>query len=496
MVLLNGSARDAGNADTVAAHFENAGLALFVEVGRVHRFGILGAEVEHMAHFDTALQLQRALAVRRRVALDDITEIRHFGFREITAEIHAAEVETFLVRADHKVAHIDHGAVRVDLHFLRIETDRAEVAGLAAESLEDFGFSREAEAILQLRKLASLHFIQAVITAKQNEDDLRGKNVPFLVALVRSEHHGLNGLRERQAKEFRHELALIAARGRNLLHFFRRCGAFAADLHSLREFNIRGVLGIRAVSDQIFTSIGDHLEFIRAVAADGTRVSRDRTEHETRAVENTAVGVKHRFVALAGSVSITVERVTVLHDEFTAAHHTETGTALIAELRLNLEEIHRQLAPGGDFLTGNVRDHFFRGRLNHEVALMTILETEQFRAVLFPAARLNPELGRLHDRHQEFDRARTDHFLTDDVLDLADDAKTHRHVRVHTGGQLLDHAGADHQLLADDVGVSGRFFQSGNKKLTGFHENSAVKNRDLNYKTREGQPAAKDSRIL
>ena len=77
VLLLDGRAQDAGHADAVAAHLEVLGLAVLVEESCVHRLRVLGAEVEDMADLDAALDRQHALAVRRRIALDDIAQVGH-----------------------------------------------------------------------------------------------------------------------------------------------------------------------------------------------------------------------------------------------------------------------------------------------------------------------------------------------------------------------------------------------------------------------------------
>jgi hypothetical protein len=65
VALLDGGADDARDADAVAAHFHDLVLALLVEEGAFHRFGVLGAQLEDVADLDAAAQLQRALAVGR-----------------------------------------------------------------------------------------------------------------------------------------------------------------------------------------------------------------------------------------------------------------------------------------------------------------------------------------------------------------------------------------------------------------------------------------------
>lgn len=86
---------------------------------------------------------------------------------------------------------------------------------------------------------------------------------------------------------------------------------------------------------------------------------------------------------------------------------------------------------------------------------MTIFDAQEFGTVLLPASGFLPEFCRLHHRHQQFNRSGANHFVADNVFNFADDAKAKRHVGIYAGGKLLDHAGANHVLLADDVGIAG-----------------------------------------
>src|SRR4029450_3610652 len=59
--LLDGSTQNARDPDAVAARLQQVGPACLVEIGRAHRTAVLGAEVEHMAHLDAALNGQYSL---------------------------------------------------------------------------------------------------------------------------------------------------------------------------------------------------------------------------------------------------------------------------------------------------------------------------------------------------------------------------------------------------------------------------------------------------
>src|SRR5476651_1426098 len=92
-------------------------------------------------------------------------------------------------------------------------------------------------------------------------------------------------------------------------------------------------------------------------------------------------------------------------------------------------------------------------RTEDEVALMATLDPQQLLAVEAPAARFDPELGRLNGGHEQLDCTGPVHLLPHDRLHLFYGAKTERPGGVDSGSHFADHAGAHHQLLADDVGI-------------------------------------------
>ena len=91
---------------------------------------------------------------------------------------------------------------------------------------------------------------------------------------------------------------------------------------------------------------------------------------------------------------------------------------------------------------------------------MTIFHTQQFWAVLLPATGFLPQLCWLNAGHQHFQRASGIHFFADDFLNLAQYAQAHGQPGVQAGSQLADHAGTQHQLMADHHGIGWGFFQS------------------------------------
>jgi len=91
----------------------------------------------------------------------------------------------------------------------------------------------------------------------------------------------------------------------------------------------------------------------------------------------------------------------------------------------------------------------------HEIALVAILEAQQLGSILAPAARLLPQLARLHHRHHELERARAIHFLPHDALDLVQHAYPHRQPAVEACRQAPDEPRAQHELVTDDLRFGG-----------------------------------------
>ena len=224
-----------------------------------------------------------------------------------------------------------------------------------------------------------------------------------------------------------------------------------------------------AINDGIFPSRCDDLKLFAQIAADGAAVSRDCAVAQTKAVKNAAVSIGHIGIAGFGGFGAAVKAVGVFHDEFAPTHQTKTRTALIAEFGLNLVKVFRQLLIAFEFLAGDVGYHFFAGGLYDKVTAVAVFNAQQLRAHGVKTTRFVPELSRLHHRHSQLNRARAVHLFTNDGFNFADHAQAQRHVVVDASAQALDHPGAHHQLLADDICVGWGFFQSGDQKLRGFH---------------------------
>ncbi len=256
---------------------------------------------------------------------------------------------------------------------------------------------------------------------------------------------------------------------RHLLHRLGRRRAMRVRRDCFGQLDVGGVVGTRAPGDRVLARVGQHLELVRRTAADLAGIRGDGAEFESEPGEDPGVRVVHQPVRLQHAGVIDIERIRILHDEFARSHHAEARANLVAELGLDVVEVHRQLPVALQVLARDVGDHFLGRRLQDEIALMAILEPQQLGAILVPASRFLPELGRLDDRHQELDGAGPIHFFTHDRFDLAQHAQSQRHPGVDPGGKPLDHAGAQHQAMAGELGLGGSFLERRKKKPRYVH---------------------------
>jgi hypothetical protein len=134
----------------------------FVEEGGVHRLAVLGAEVEHVADLDAALDGEHALAVRADGSPS--TTLRMSATRSGSGR--SRPQLTPVKWKSSALAPQTKSAMRATLRSAMtltglLEPDRAEVARLATEVPGDLGLGGEAEAGLQPFQLARLDLVQA-----------------------------------------------------------------------------------------------------------------------------------------------------------------------------------------------------------------------------------------------------------------------------------------------------------------------------------------------
>ena len=448
MVLLDGRRHDARHADAVAAHVHRDVAALFVLDAGLHGLAVLAAELEDVPDLDAAGDRERARALRAAVAVDDVAQVRGRGFRQVASPVDAREVRIGLVRAADEVR--ERGGRVVGDHG-QLEPHGPEESRLAAEGGGDAPGVGHAQRLRHGRELAGFQRVQFVVAAQQQDDE----------AAVRAlDDQRLEQARGRQREEFRDVGDGARIRCRDLAQLFSRGRARLARRQRLCELEVRGVFVAVRKHDRVLARVGEHVEFLRRAAADRAGVGVHRAKAQAKAREDRAVGLVHLPVALRERRFVGVEAVGVLHDEFARAHYAEAGADLVAELGLDLVEVDRQLAVALELAAGKIGDDFLVGRPEHHVAVVAVLEPQQLRPELLPAAGLDPQLRGLDDRHRDLEGARAIHLLADHALDLAQDAKAHGEPGIKAARKPPDEPGAQHEPVAHDLGFGRDFLDA------------------------------------
>ena len=195
-------------------------------------------------------------------------------------------------------------------------------------------------------------------------------------------------------------------------------------------------------------------------AAHDPDVGADRDRVEPEALERPLVGLVLGLVALVEAGLVAIAAVGVLHDELADADQAAARPGLVAELRLEVVDHHRQLAVALDDVAEQDRDDLLVGHREDHVALVAVLEPEQLRADLVVAAAFLPDLRRMDDRHLHLLAADPVLLLADDLLDALVDPEAERQQRVdprcRAGGRSRPGASRRCDAISASAGSSRR----------------------------------------
>ena len=215
---------------------------------------------------------------------------------------------------------------------------------------------------------------------------------------------------------------------------------------------------------------------MRITSADASGVRLHRPEVQTAARENQVVRLEHLPVTDLGPRLIRIETVGVLHAEFPAAHHPEPRPYLVAKLGLDLVEISRELPVCLDPVADQIGNHLLMGRPETVFPVMAIAKAQQFLAVMDPAVRFLPELGRLNHRQEHLLGPGPVHLLADNLLDLADHPVSQGEIGIDPAGQFPNHACPDHELMTGKFRIGRDLPSRGQEHLRITHATSFLLN--------------------
>ena len=144
----------------------------------------------------------------------------------------------------------------------------------------------------------------------------------------------------------------------------------------LDPFEVGRIVAAGGKGDHILAGIGQHMEFMRGIAADIAGIGQHGAVFEAEPREYPAIGLIHLFIGLGQRGLVQMKRIGVFHEEFARAHDAEARSYLVAELGLDLIKVHGQLFVAADLAPREVGDDLFMGRAEAEFALMPVIEAQ------------------------------------------------------------------------------------------------------------------------
>src|SRR5699024_11993593 len=95
---------------------------------------------------------------------------------------------------------------------------------------------------------------------------------------------------------------------------------------------------------------------------------------------------------------ITVEEISIIHDELPSAEQYDAGSQFVAEFCLYREKGERQLLIAFEFVEEKSRNDFLVGRSECKVPVMAVFHAHQFRTIRLPPSGFFPEFFRMLHR--------------------------------------------------------------------------------------------------
>ena len=455
VVLLHDGSERAGHTNAVAAHDERLLLAVLVHKGGTHGLGILGAQLEDLRDLDATGSGERLAAVRAGVAGDNGDQIGPLIDGKVALGAGTGKVIIDLVGtagpllgiAQALVAHQTNAIGQVN------RTDKALVQTVGLELLVGH------HAITLAKDMLGLTVVELVVARNNGHDRL---------ALCVDECQRLARAVLGEAKELSNSFDGAHARSLDLGER-TVAGALSHDDLGACRLVIGSKAAIVAVDQRSLTGVGQSHVLDGGVAADLAGVGDNGQSLDVAALADVGVGLLHLVVLLLQTLLRGREAVGVLHDELATAHQAKAGTELVAELILDVIEVHRQLLVGTQLIAHQGSHGLLVRGSENKLAAVAVIKAHKLIAIGVNAAGLTPQLGVDHDRHHKLLGTGGIHLVAHDVLDLANRAPCERQVGIQTGGLLADHAGTEQQAVAGELSVRRILFKRRRIELRHIH---------------------------
>ena len=358
-------------------------------------------------------------------------------------------VHIFFIPAAARVLHLHDRRIDDDVEILHLfEADGADIPGDEPATRQIFlGRHRDRFRLVQMLQE---HFIHLVIAAHHRQHH----------RIVQFVHDRLHRLRDRRLQIVAHHLNRMLPGRRHEFFLFCIYNAFGNGLRH-RRFRIRRKIAMFAIHDIRFPAFRERLKFVRETVSNRAAVCQDRTEMQPATRENPRVRIIHRPILTVESLIVRVKRIAIFHDEFAAAHETETRAQLVAIFIGNLIQGNGELLVRRRVHVDEHRHELLMRRPHAIFAPVPILQAEHFLAVHRPAARFLPNFRRLHNRHRNLLRARLVHFLANDRGNFLQRPPRERHIHVDAAGDFANHPRLQHINVAGHHGLRRNLPQCG-----------------------------------
>ena len=389
VVLLDDRRHGPGHADAVASHDNRMVLHIFIFIICSHGLTVLGAQLEHLSHFDAPGVFDGSTADRAGISLCQDLDICHDIRRIVASVIHVLHMMVQFACSRAQVFHAGHFAVHHDRAV--VQPHRSGEAADAAGRFVHLLFISEFDGVLRnVQRVDQFGHVQLSVAAH------KGCHVAvfFSLFIVFDEEQRFQCLLRVEAQVVRDILDGLGIRGIDLFdreHLFIGCGSIGAG----RPFGRSCHVALFTVGDLALTDFGKGGELMGVAAADGAGVRLDRPEGQAASGKDLFISLVHDPVTFVQSGVIPVEGVSILHDEFTAAHQSESGAGFVSVFCLDLIEVHRQLTVGRDVVSDDISEDLLVSRPEAEVSAVSVLETPKLRPVGIPSAGFLPKLRRL-----------------------------------------------------------------------------------------------------
>ena len=322
MVALHDRRHRPLHPDPVAAHDRVHPLPGRVEDGDVERLGELVAQLEDVPGLDRRQQFQRLPAHRARLPGRHLAQVGPGAGRDVTADVHPAQVHVINVGAGDHVAPPPQRLVRD--HRQTGDRDRAQAARQRPQCGPDLLRLGRADR-RRPGRVGELLLVQRMVTAHQHQGELAVQQVDEGLDLPL----GGRVVPGRQVLDGPHAGSVEPLRGGQP----RAVG----DLRQRRGglLHVGRVVAGRAVRDRVLAGLRRAHELGRVPAAHGAAGRLHRDHRDAEPLENPQVG---RTVAVERSIEpgrVEVEGVGVLHGELPHPQQARPRPRLIRNLVWN-----------------------------------------------------------------------------------------------------------------------------------------------------------------